>query len=62
MDNTNKYQQLPDVLDVSDIKNFLNIGRVQAYELVNSGQFHVIRLNRRIKVPKSAFIKWFEGK
>jgi hypothetical protein len=56
-----KYHQLPDVLDVTDIKQFLNIGRVQAYALVNSGQFHVIKLNRRIKVPKTSFITWFEG-
>ena len=61
MSNYN-YDHLPDVLDVKDIKDFLNIGRVQAYELVNSGQFHVIRLNRRIKIPKKGFIDWFEGK
>lgn len=61
MSNHN-YNHLPDVLDVKDIKDFLNIGRVQAYELVNSGEFHVIRLNRRIKIPKKGFIEWFEGK
>lgn len=59
--SNNNYDHLPDVLDVKDIKEFLNIGRVQAYELVNSGEFHVIRLNRRIKIPKKAFIEWFEG-
>nr|WP_075980810.1 helix-turn-helix domain-containing protein [Bacillus massilionigeriensis] len=56
------YDHLPDVLDVKDIIDFLNIGRVQAYDLVNSGEFHVIRLNRRIKIPKRGFIEWFEGK
>ncbi|WP_390622402.1 hypothetical protein [Bacillus massilinigeriensis] len=35
---------------------------MQAYDLVNSGEFHVIRLNRRIKIPKRGFIEWFEGK
>jgi hypothetical protein len=60
--SNNNSEHLPEVLNVSDIQEFLNIGRTQAYELVNSGQFHVVRLNRRIKVSKRAFLDWFEGK
>jgi Helix-turn-helix domain len=52
---------LPDVLEVQDIQHFLNIGRVQAYELVNSGAFHVVKIGRRIKVSKDVFLRWFEG-
>nr|WP_306075108.1 helix-turn-helix domain-containing protein [Neobacillus sp. 179.-C4.2 HS]MDP5195055.1 helix-turn-helix domain-containing protein [Neobacillus sp. 179.-C4.2 HS] len=59
---TNQYCRLPDVLDVKDIKTFLNIGRAQAYELANSGAFHVVRINRRIKIPKQNFVEWFEGR
>jgi hypothetical protein len=57
-----KYKDLPEILDVDDIKNFLNIGLRQAYELVNSGEFHVVRINRRIKVSKYILIEWIEGK
>lgn len=57
-----KYSDLPEVLDVTDIKEFLNIGLRQAYELVNSGEFHIVRINRRIKVSKYIFITWLEGK
>lgn len=53
---------LPDVSDVADIQRFLGIGRVQAYELVNSGKFHCVRFNRRIKVPRAEFLSWFCGK
>jgi hypothetical protein len=52
---------LPDVLDVVDIQNFLGIGRSQAYDLVNSGKFHCVRLNRRIKVPRVVFLSWLIG-
>lgn len=52
---------LPEVLGVNDIKNFLGIGINQAYELVNSGQFHVVRIGRVIRVSKKVFISWLEG-
>jgi phage-related minor tail protein len=52
---------LPEVLGVNDIKNFLGIGINQAYELVNSGQFHVVRVGRVIRVSKQVFLNWFEG-
>lgn len=54
-------EDLPDVLEVHHIQKFLSIGRVQAYELVNSGVFHVAKVGRRIKISKDVFLKWFEG-
>lgn len=57
----NSYGSLPPVLDVKDIQQLMRIGRVQAYELVNSGQFHVVKIGKRIKVSREVFIKWLEG-
>ncbi|OIJ12730.1 DNA-binding protein [Anaerobacillus arseniciselenatis] len=57
----NKFENLKDVLTVKDIAEFLGIGRGQAYELVHSGCFHVVRVGSRILVPKKSFQKWFEG-
>lgn len=54
-------EDLPEVLEVQHIQKFLNIGRVQAYELANSGQFHVVRVGRMIKIPREAFLTWFLG-
>lgn len=57
-----EYQkEYPEVLDVSDIQQLLKIGRRQAYELVNSGQFHVVKVGKRIKVSKKVFLQWLEG-
>lgn len=54
-----EYQR--DVLEVNDIKNILGIGINQAYKLVHSGEFHVVRVGRKIKIPKEAFYKWLNG-
>ena len=55
------YNDYPEVLNVSDIQNILDIGRKQAYELVHSGKFHVIKVGSRIKISKKIFINWIEG-
>lgn len=57
----NTLEQYPPVLDVIHIQQILGIGRRQAYELVNSGDFHIVRIGRRIKVLKTVFISWLEG-
>lgn len=51
----------PDVLNVEDIQEILGIGRRQAYELVSSGQFHSVRVGKRIKISKAVFIRWLQG-
>lgn len=52
---------LPPVLQVIDIQNYLGIGKKQAYELCNSGQFHIVRVGRLIKVSREVFINWLQG-
>ncbi|UKS25008.1 helix-turn-helix domain-containing protein [Paenibacillus sp. HWE-109] len=57
-----KIEDLPEVLEVADIKTFLGISKTAAYELVNSKAFHVVKIGRTYKIPKKAFAEWFEGK
>ncbi|MBY3623797.1 helix-turn-helix domain-containing protein [Acinetobacter sp. CUI P1] len=52
---------LPPVLQVIDVQNYLGIGKKQAYELCNSGQFHIVRVGRLIKVSREVFINWLQG-
>jgi hypothetical protein len=54
-----EYQK--DTLEVSDIKKILGCGHVQAYNLVNSGVFHVLRVGRKIKIPRESFFNWYNG-
>ncbi|HHW36240.1 MAG TPA: helix-turn-helix domain-containing protein [Bacillales bacterium] len=49
------------VLDVEDIQSYLGIGKRQAYELANSGQMHVVRIGRRIKISREVFLQWLNG-
>nr|WP_197187533.1 helix-turn-helix domain-containing protein [Brevibacillus agri] len=57
----NQKEMYPPVLDVFHIQKILGIGRRQAYELVNSNQFHVVRVGKRIKVSSDVFFLWLYG-
>ena len=42
-------------------REILGVGRRQAYELVSSGQFHTVRVGKRIKILKAVFVRWLNG-
>lgn len=48
-------KNLPDTLDVKHIQEILKCGRLQAYTLVKSDAFHVVRVRPRIKISKGVF-------
>lgn len=54
------FDDLPLVLNVNDVASILAISKVSAYELVKSSGFPVVRVGRRIKIPKAAFIEWLD--
>jgi excisionase family DNA binding protein len=56
-----RYEDLKDVLTVKDISMYLGISRAKTYELVNSGEFHTVRVGARILIPKKSVLKWLEG-
>nr|WP_281869965.1 helix-turn-helix domain-containing protein [Brevibacillus parabrevis] len=39
----------------------LGIGTVQTYELLNSGEFHVVRIGRSYRISKRVFLNWLKG-
>ncbi|MBJ6361313.1 helix-turn-helix domain-containing protein [Paenibacillus sp. GCM10012307] len=61
IDNEFTFENLSLVIDVSDVQRILGIGRRQAYELVKSGQFHVVKTGKRFKISKEVFIGWLNG-
>lgn len=52
---------LPAVLIIADIQQFLGIGRQQAYNLAQSGQFHVVKVGRLYRIDRDVFLAWFKG-
>jgi len=57
----NRFEKYPEILNVSDLQQLLGIGRRQAYELANSGQFHTVRVGARIKISKEVLLNWLQG-
>lgn len=55
------FANYPDVLEVKDICALLRIGRVQAYELLNSGVIPYRRIGRIYKVRKEALIEYLRS-
>lgn len=47
-------------LSVEDVANVLGVSRATAYNLANSKGFPILRIGKRMVVPKAAFIKWIE--
>lgn len=53
----------PDILEIEDIQHIFNIGRTQAYRLINDKYIASFKMGRIHKIPKSnviAYIKQFE--
>ena len=48
-------------LKVSEVAEFLRIGRTRAYELVSSGEIPSVRIGRNIRVSRKELERWLEG-
>jgi len=48
-------------LTVTEVARCLGIGRNSAYEAIARGEIPVIRVGKRLLVPKVAFEKWLSG-
>ena len=52
--------QLPCMLNADKIAKYLEISRAGAYELMHSEGFPLIRIGKRMIVPKDKFLEWVE--
>jgi len=48
-------------LKVEEIAEILNIGRTNAYELVNSNEFRVVKVGKQLRIPTKTFLEWLYG-
>jgi excisionase family DNA binding protein len=56
-----RLEELPDLLTVAEVKQFLRIGKNAAYELLAAGRLRSIRVGRRRLVPKAAVARFLEN-
>ncbi|WP_158591590.1 helix-turn-helix domain-containing protein [Deinococcus cavernae] len=50
----------PELLNVQQTAQLLNIGRNRVYEMGNSKQLPCIRLGNSLRFPHQALLKWIE--
>jgi excisionase family DNA binding protein len=49
------------MLDVKDVMDMMGISKPKAYEVLNSGQFHVVKMGRKYLVHEEVFQNWLKG-
>jgi excisionase family DNA binding protein len=54
-------EDLPAILRMKDVQNFLGLSRPKTYELAHTKGFPVVKFGRAIRVPKSAFLRWLDS-
>ena len=52
--------QLPCMLNANMIAKYMEISRTGAYELMRSEGFPLIRIGKRMIVPKDKFLQWVD--
>ena len=53
--------QLPCMLNADKIARYLEISRAGAYELMHSEGFPLIRIGKRMIVPRDKFLEWVDN-
>lgn len=56
------YDQLPLTLCAEEVAQVLGISRAGAYSLMNSKGFPVLKVGKRLVVPKDKLLAWMEQK
>ena len=47
-----RLDDLPDVMQVEDVMAFLHIGRNTMYQLLKTGEFPALKIERQYRIPK----------
>lgn len=54
------YDELPFMLSVKELSEFLGISKSGAYELVKTKGFPVVKIGARVLTPKDKLIEWID--
>lgn len=52
------FKDYPDVVDIKQLREILNIGITKAYKLVNNNIIHSRKVGREYKIPKLMIIEY----
>jgi len=55
------FNNMPDMLTMSDLQTALGIGRSMAYRLVRRGDIRHLRIGRTIKIPRRYLVEYIEA-
>jgi excisionase family DNA binding protein len=61
MDSPNEFDQLPAVLTIEEAARLLRLGRNTAYDAARSGELPVVRIGRRLLVPRDGLMRLLES-
>ena len=53
-------EELPMVLNVHEVSDFIGLGLSQVYELIKRIDFPAFRVGNRIFVPRDKFLAWID--
>lgn len=62
MQNSQLFQNYPDIVTHSDLCNMLNISKNSAYHLLKSGQIEHIKMGRKYLIIKSSIANYVSQK
>ena len=54
-------EQLPCMLNAKDVERSMRISRAEAYEQMHSEGFPLIRIGKRMIVPRDKFLEWVDN-
>ena len=60
MDRLCNYSDFPALLGINDLLKIFPLSRAGVYNLLNSEGFPVIRIGKRLIIPKQGLIEWLE--
>lgn len=56
------FENLSDVLTVDETARYLRISRALAYAAARRGDIPVVRIGRRLLVPREQLLAWLDGR
>ena len=54
-------EELPMVLNVSEVAEYIGLSKANAYELTKRTDFPAFRIGKRVFIPRDQFLEWIDS-